>query len=318
MVYLAFLFAIAVYYYLGGERFPDYENYLTLLENDIAGAEDSKALFEWISKYSLRFIYYVCEDLKLSVDLFVGFVQLYFLICMAYIRHKKIAPDRGILYYVLIMGPLLLTTTVRATPAYVGVAYFLASNGRDKYGALFLMFIAIVSHDSALVVALLLAISWVIHEWKIFANNMGLILIAGYTISYFGADYFGGIQLLLIQLNLGDRATYFSEAAKLTLIKSIYWLFVGCVVWIYVRTHEKEWRSVFFVTSYLSFSIIFVVSNIMAMRFSSFIVGSIVLISGSIIAPSKNGLVGRYVNSFLAFSLFGMSFLDILSNTGKV
>lgn len=318
MKYLVYFLIVGFYYYLGGDRFPDYQNYMTLLQNDISGGAEGRAIAEWIPKYYLRFFYYIGGGVAESVNALVVAIQIYFLYWILLIKKRCEARDSdGILNYILVMGPLLLTTTLRATPAYLGVAYFIAAKKDRKLSAVLILLIGVLSHDSAIIIITIMYLSYLMRKATFISKWSSLIIFLSALLSLVGENYFPSLQALLFQMNLGERSSYFSDASKISILKNVYWLFVGLVVHRAMNNAKDDWRAIFFVVSYAAFSFLFIINNVVAIRFVLFLLGSIILYQGGLLFGFTASNFKRLINVGISTALFVLSFLDILSNTGR-
>lgn len=215
------------------------------------------------------------------------------------------------------MGPLLLTTTLRATPAYLGVAYFIAAKKDKKISAILILLIGILSHDSALIVLMIMYFSYLLRNASFIFKWNSLIIFTSALISLIGENYFTSLQVLFFQLDLGDRASYFSDASKISILKNFYWLFIGLVVYRAVSDKNEDWRAVFIIVSYVIFTFLFVINNVVAIRFALFLLGSIILYRGGLLFDFSSSHFKKLIDVSLSLTLFVISFMDILSNTGR-
>jgi len=316
--YFALFTLLIIYYFMGGEKFPDYENYVRITE--AIGRDDPLIKFELVPTLILTSFYSITLDPKLTVDLYIFFLHLFYIFWL-YAFHKGTAKN-GMLLFTLLVAPLALTSTIRAAFAYVAVSYYIASKGRVKnHFSLPLLLFGILSHYSSLIIIFIYLVT------KFFISNKNFNNISIFTAVCFGIflatfnirESSDIIAQALLMIDLQDRLVYVEEATSLSFLKVFYWLFIGYFV--YTVSKSKRSTSIqsnFMIGAYLVLSVLFSINSVIGIRLAVYLIGIGVLIKGNflILTETKSTNLGRF-DILLAIVFFFLSIADILSNTGK-
>lgn len=308
-----FVALVVVYYSLGGAHFPDYQNYITISEKGGYLFLENEYFFEWVSRFWLRYVGSELRNHILSVDIFVGLIQL---IYFTWLMHDS-GDERYELskfWITVFLGPLLLTTTLRGTPAYIAVFMILGSN-YSILGLFFCFMLALSFHDSALLPLLVYCLARVTTFIDYSLVRVSVLLV-GMLFIAIGSLFLQTLMPVLLSYGLGIREIYFMEPASPSAAKIVYAIFVGflCALACIMNglRNEKLW---FMVLLYFFSAILFALSSTPAIRMLLYVFGGAILLN---IQFSK-GIVFNFFNSifvqaFIAPLLIALMFWDLFRN----
>lgn len=120
LTFVYVLFCLVFFYVVGADRFPDYNNYILIAKHGgVTGEKDY--WFEWISR-SLLSADYLDDVSRLYVTSFVNQILCVFI--FLYLVNEGGSRALGVCFVVFIFYFLFLTTTIRASSAYLCIALF--------------------------------------------------------------------------------------------------------------------------------------------------------------------------------------------------
>jgi hypothetical protein len=322
-VFLNILFVaglLVVYYVMGGWSFPDYPNYVTIVNNGGYLFSKDEYMAEWVSRLFLSHGLLVFDKADRVVDAFALFVQLFYIaFCFYFGASKTTLSRRGWFFFTAVLGPLLITTALRASPAYILVAYIAASGMRLNLKFLFLAVLAVSFHDSALILVLLYALSCLIV--RIF-KFVGPTIYKTVLWCSFGLIVLSQLVALALfsvvsKLNIGIRSVYFLELPQTSLVKKIFLLVIWVVAYTTIQNSSVQSRTkVFICGSILLTALSFSLSEVVGVRFALYALGACVLAKGAFLFSGEHGSRYRQVDVVLAIAYFALVFMDILRNAG--
>ena len=221
---IAFSVILIIYYVVGGDAFPDYSNYITISEKGGYLFFENEYFFEWISRFWLANVGSAIGDHKLSIDIFAGLIQaIYFIWLMKDSGDRRY--ELAKFWITIFLGPLLITTTLRGSPAYLAIFWMVAAS-RSRLELMVAALAALGFHDSAILPIVVFVLARV---FKRFDTRPVRIFLLGTSVAVIVAGA-AVIQLavpLLLALGMGIRAVYFTELTAPSVPKIIYALFVG-------------------------------------------------------------------------------------------
>ena len=220
--FFVWLLIVLIYYTLGGQSFPDYANYITLSQNGGYLFYENEYFAEWLSRLWLANVGRLIGDHQLSVDIFSAIIQITYLIWAVngHEKNKLIAK----FWITIFLGPLLLTTTIRATVSYLCVfQVFLGELTLKRI--LFYGLVGASFHDAVLIpVAMILGM-------KIFENYLKIkmpsfLLIVSFCIIALGPYLVNFALELINSFGIGIREIYFQNYLSPSVAKYVYALFI--------------------------------------------------------------------------------------------
>ena len=169
--------SIIVFWSLGPEKFPDFNNYILLAKYNYT------YLTEVLSNKFLTSSL-LSDEATSRVIYYTIFVQIFF-ICffsMFYVLNMNYSLFAA--YFIAYYGTFLMTTAIRASLAYLLAGFLLAVYLRNKQYKLAFVSVLIASlfHDSALFVLLVLTTTFLFQKW-IYWCRSAIIFAIGLTIS---------------------------------------------------------------------------------------------------------------------------------------
>jgi hypothetical protein len=306
-----YLIIIFIYYIVGGESFPDYLNYVTISEKGGYLFFENEYFAEWISRAWLAHAGDVLSDHYLSVDLFALGIQIFYFIWLLIDKEKSIISAK--FWITVFMGPLLLTTALRATVPYLCVfQFFFGKPTRGRW--LLLGGLSVGFHDSALIPFILIAnaLLWVdvakIRKLNILLWGLSLVII------YFGS-YFVDIFISVISsIGVGIRDVYFLEYQSPSLAKFLYanlMLFLTCIT---LKTSIDSRKVLMLMSVMFVSSLLFAIASTPAIRMYIYVFGiCLVLISRSD-GFLKSVMLNRGVLTVVPPLILMLSFYDLFKN----
>lgn len=318
MFLLVVLFVLGVYYYIGGSGFPDYSNYVTLVKNGGYLRSPDEYAAEWVSRYILKNPFGFFDSAEHVVDCLALIVQFfYFAFIYVLMRDANEQQQRGWLFFTLALSPLLLTTALRAAPAYIVIAY-LASHGKLLTPRVFILsLVSIAFHDSAVVMIMLYAM--VCMFCRLFptvqAGLLRWVMIGALVLIVFSQQ----ISYLLISLmshyDFGIRSVYFQGGENASILKKIFILLIWFVSWTALFNEQSDIRTkVFLTAAVLLMAFAFSVSEVAGIRFSAYVLGAAVVSKGAFMFSGNPDSKYSQVDLLLGLVFFGLMFYDIFRN----
>jgi hypothetical protein len=274
---IAFLIILAIYYAVGGDAFPDYSNYITISEKGGYLFLEDEYFFEWISRFWLANVGSIISNHQLSVDIFAALVQLiYFGWLMHDSGDKRYELSK--FWITIFLGPLLITTTLRGSPAYLAI-FWIAAAPRTWIGAAGASLIALGFHDSALLPIVIYVLARIFS--RLDSRPMRIfLLLAGVGVIVAGAAVIQLAVPLLLQLGMGIRAVYFAEITSPSVPKMIYALFIAllCLPLCSKRMMKVE-QGFFVLAMFFASALLFALASTPAIRMLLYVFGSALILN---------------------------------------
>lgn len=307
---LAFCLIVSIYYLVGGDGFPDYQNYITLSEGGGYLFLPDEYFFEWFSRFWLAHVGAEIGDHQLSVDMFVVLIQaIYFVWLMCDSGDPKYEVAK--FWITVFLGPLLITTTLRGSPAYLAVFWMVAAN-RSSWALAMAALAALAFHDSAILPIVVLVLSRLFGRLDARPVRAAL-LVLGAVLIIIGTAFLQIAVPLLLQLGLGIRAVYLLDALAPSLPKIVYALFVGalCIPLCWRRSAQVE-QGFFVLALFTASAMLFALSSTAAIRMLLYVFGAALIL----IMKHDNGMLPRFarmtaVQAILAPPLIALMFWDL-------
>lgn len=221
--------SLLLFYFFGGGQFADYNNYLRIADGDGFAVSESDYVFEWLSRYFLS-LTGLSSSGRVAVLAFVNQV-----VCAAFFiwaaTRVRVGAIYGVLLLFCIFGFLFMTTTLRASPAYLSVSAFYIRGGRFDIGGVALLIFALAWHDSA---APILLICVAASFFSFFLKNeleesvgylflVPLVVLSVVVVLF--SDFLRAYLVLSLPLDLGARAAYFEGGGDHGLLKELFIIF---------------------------------------------------------------------------------------------
>jgi len=302
---------LIIYYALGGSRFPDYLNYITISENGGWLFKEDEYFFVWISRAWLKFLpkYF---DYVYTVDLLAAFVQLFYLIWIISGRTRNRCVAQ--FWITVFSGPLLLTTTLRGTISYLCSFMLVERSRSNRFIILLILLFGLAFHDSFIFVCIAYALS------RVFYNLIGkTALISAYILAVlivlFGFLVVQGVVPLILLLGIGIREIYFTDFAPPSAAKLGYAIFVAILVMPLIsRINEKNHKDILFLVLLFLFSaILFALSSTPAIRMLMYVTGMSFIVGFHANAYPKI-LSNQIVMMFACVPVLLLMFWDLFRN----
>ncbi len=319
LLFLLVIFTVLLIYYLiGGYGFPDYRNYIALAENNgyITSADEYAA--EWVARFFLRNGFGVADSAVGTVDFFAAFVQLFYIIfILVLMKNDDFQRQRGWLYFALALSPLLLTTALRATPAYLIVAYLCSYGKISTFRFFVLALLAISFHDSAIVMIALYVMSC------IFCNvffNVGVGFLRWVMWGVFALIVFSQqVSFLFVSLvshfDFGIRSAYIQSGESASIVKKVFLLFIWVVAYTGLFNEASSVKSkVFICASALVMALSFSLSEVAGIRFSVYVLGAAVVAKGAFLFSGNEDSKFKQLDIIFGFMYFVVMFYDVFRN----
>lgn len=312
---IVYILIISFYYVLGGKSFPDYENYITISEKGGYLFSPDEYFTEWGSRWWLKNIGQVIGNHQISIDILVLFIQIYYLVWLLNNKDEKI--DIAKLWITIFLGPLLLTTTIRATPVYL-LVYTLAASRVSIIKLLMMFLFGLLFHDTALLAFFVYFMAYLIE--KNFKKSIDFLMVSVWVFSIF-MIVFGNLMtenfiLILKSLNIGVRDVYLKSIDSPSLLKIAYALFIAALSIPSINRKEKTLEDLFLIGLLFLGAITFAVSSTAAIRIFIFAFGV------ALIQLIKNSTELRMfvATSSFSYALFfplitSLMFWDLFRNT---
>lgn len=320
--FFVILMLLCFYYFLGGDSFPDYSNYVAIAENGGYLFVEDEFVAEWISRAFLKYGPKWFESAVIAVDIFAFLIQFFF-VSFVFFSGDKISQrfHRGWFFYSLALAPLLITTALRASPAYLIFAYVGASDIKLSKKTILLGLLAISFHDSALIMALLYILVCFIGTFFKFVRNayiLKILVCMLVPIIIFPGQVVGIIGLLLSQFNLGIRAIYLTSAPDPSILKIFFMLLVWWVSFGAVFSSEIDSKVRLFIFASLFIAVLaFAINEVAGIRLSLYALGSAILAKGAFFSTGNKKDKFLLLDMVLMMFYFSFMVFDVLRHTGR-
>lgn len=299
-----FTITIVIYYYIGPSNFPDYNNYIEIASGiGIEGARIS----EWIPFAWFSIINSLTHDPKLSVDLWVA--MLHICVFSLIINNKDRSESNALLWIFFILGPLLLTTTVRASFAYF-LSFLLYISRRDGMIKKLSISLAMISfHDSSILILIVFLLNEFFTSIK---NKLLLVILSSVAIMgalLIGRDYLNDVeklnQLSVIALYLG------ASASQWTLAKNMYMMANICLAMYVVKYCCNDY---FIVLLTLAVTVAYLIAPVAGIRFVHYLTMLIIyeLSKNDLLIPSAWTARKFGAIAILGFPLYFINYNEVL------
>lgn len=315
---LVVLFVLVVYYSVGGYGFPDYSNYVTLVRNGGFLRSPDEYAAEWLSRLILRNPFGLFDSAESVVDCLALIVQFFYIAFIyALMQDQDEQYQRGWLFFTLALSPLLLTTALRAAPAYIVIAY-LASYGKvlsPKF--LILSLLAIAFHDSAIVMILLYVTTVVFCDFfpKVQVNLLRWVMIGALLLILLSQQISFLLVSLMSHFEFGIRSVYFQGGVNASILKKIFMVFVWFVSWTALFNERSAIKTkVFLATAAFLMACAFAISEVAGIRFSAYVLGVAVVSKGAFLLSGNSEDKYSRADMLIGFAFFGFMFFDIFRN----
>ncbi len=319
LLFLVVVFLVlAVYYFIGGYGFPDYRNYITLAENNGYISSPDEYAAEWISRFFLRNGFGILDSAVEVVDFFAVFIQVFYVSFILFLmKDKDILHQRGWLFFTLALSPLLLTTALRAAPAYIIIAY-LAYYGRvATLRFLLLSLLAISFHDSAILMVVLFAMSCAFCGVfkRVNTSFLRKVMWVSVILIVFSQQFSLLFISFISNFDFGIRAAYFQTPESASLVKKIFILFAWYIAYTSLFNKSCEIRTkVFICAATLLMALSFSISEVAGIRIAGYVIGVAVVSKGAFLLSGNEGDKLRQVDLLCGFMYFTVMFYDIFRN----
>ncbi|QXH38257.1 EpsG family protein [Pseudomonas sessilinigenes] len=276
---------------------------------------------EWISRLFLGHGLQVFDSADRVVDAFALFVQIFYVaFCFYFGANKTMLSRRGWFFFTAALGPLLITTALRASPAYILVAYIAASGMRFNLKFLFLALLAVSFHDSALILVVLYSFSCLISRvFKAFSPIVYKITLwFSFCLIVFSQFITLALFSVVSKLNIGIRSVYFLELPQTSIVKKAFLIFIWVIAYTTIQNSNVQSRSKIFICgSVMLTALSFSLSEVVGIRFALYVLGACLLAKGAFLFSGEHRSRFRQVDVMLAIAYFALVFMDILRNTGE-
>ncbi len=330
---LGFLFLAVIttlYYGLGAEQFPDYDNYITIANNNGWLFNEDEYLFEWISRALLTLPMSLGLQPRTAVDLLALINQI---VCLGYFGWLLISQDRarvfGATLLIALVGVLLITTTLRASTAYLALSLFVLRGMRlDVFGGLLLL-LGLAWHDSfavPLALVLLAHLSLQLQDaitvqkpatgrLKASSALECLAVVIAFAVLLLAAPLRDAI-LAALNIDPGIRSVYLDSDGSHSLIKLAYCgiCLLMCLATVCDPQIPRPVRR-FSALLALAVSFTYLVSGVVAVRLAVFAFCALVPFRGVFVLNAERSDVARVVLLLLTPVLLWLSVADILGQT---
>lgn len=270
LIFIQIIIILMVYYIVGGESFPDYLNYITISENGGWLFDEREYFFEWFSRGWLKYMPEIVSH-KIAVDFFAAFIQLAYIIWVLMARERKSLTSR---YWITAFsGPLFLTTTLRGSISYLA-AFLLVENRNYSKSVVGLILISgLAFHDSFALIVIAYIFSRLSYKF-ISRKVIAVVYFSSFLLAMFGSSIVQGIAPLILLLGIGIRDVYFLDVSDASLLKIMYAIFVGTLIFPLVRVAKSEDENlIFLVMIYFLSCGLFAISSTPAIRMLLYVSG---------------------------------------------
>lgn len=321
LLLFSILGALVIFYAVGIDSFPDYENYFFIAEGKAGLGSESNYLFEWFSRLILEL-----ESVEPSarVDLLAVLNQIgcliYFLWIASQSREERVF---GGLFLFSLLGFMFVTTTLRASVAYLCVSAFFLRGGKfDIWGSILLL-ISLAWHDSAAPVVAMCISAFLISKLfdsggsiqsKLLSSGQKILILVSATIIV-TSDFVRPLISSLIVFELGARTAYFDGDGAYNLFKTLFVLLGVLNCFIFASdVRQSIFSRTFFSLLSLLVALFYVVNATMAVRFTFFVFAISLPLRGVVLFGLEKKPEIRLVSLLISPIIFYLSILYIFSN----
>lgn len=315
------LATIVVFYVAGIGSFPDYDNYLKIADGAELFVSEHDYMFEWFSRYLLDL-----EGVSATQKVFVLAIvnQFVCVVFFAWVGLKRL-PEQvyGALFLFCMFGFLFMTTTLRASAAYLCISAFFLRNARFDYLGIALLVISMAWHDSAAPVVVIIILSILLDKicfrYKIKERVLSrffvfLILSSGALVLL--AGLLRPLIPTLIGFDLGARTAYFEGDGGYSISKSLFIIFSIICSYCFIADLQQTRISIFFIALMVLVLALFnLLNGIVAVRFSFFIFAVMLPLRGVFISGVEKNLQFRISSIVISPIVMYLSVLYTFSNT---
>lgn len=312
---------IVVFYVVGIGSFPDYENYLKIADGVESFVSGHDYMFEWFSRYLLGL-----EGLSAPQKVFVlsAVNQFVCVVFFAWVGLKRL-PDRvcGVLFLFCMFGFLFMTTTLRASAAYICISAYFLRNARSDYFGVALLVVSIAWHDSAAPVVAIVVLSILLDKlcfrYKIKERVLSgffvfLILLSGSLV--LSAVVLRPLIPALIGFDFGARAAYFEGDGGYSISKLMFIIFsIICSCFFAIDVRQRRISRLFVALMALVLALSNLLNGIMAVRFSFFVFAVMLPLRGVFISGIERELPFRISAIIISPVFMYLTVLYTFSNT---
>lgn len=320
-VYLNFFFVLVlliVYYFMGGWSFPDYPNYVTIVNNGGYLFNKDEYMAEWVSRFFLSHGLIFFDSAEHVVDFFALIIQVFYILFVFYFGVVKDGISRrGWFFFTAVLGPLLITTALRASPAYILVAYVAATGGRLNLKFVVLSILAVSFHDSAIILVFVYAISCLVARMfrSVGPAFYQLLMWCSFALILLSQQVAFVLFSMVSKLNIGIRSVYFQELPEASIVKKVFIVVVWVVAYTAIKNVTVNARTKIFVCgSMLLTAFSFSLNEVVGVRFSLYVLGSCVLAKGAFLFSGQPNSRYRQIDIVFAIAYFCLVFMDLLRN----
>lgn len=317
-----FVFVTLVIFYKEGiDQFPDYSNYLTIAENKTGFVTERDYVFEWFSRLILGL---ADIDSTERVELLATLNQLG---CLIYFFWAASRAREDIVFGSLILFSLLgfmfMTTTLRASIAYLCVSAFFLRDGKFDLPGLGLLLMSLAWHDSAAPVVLMCITALVLSntfvsrtalQAEILSRGQKILVVVSLLI-VLTSDLVRPALLSLSLFDLGARMAYFDGDGAYNIFKTIFVLIGILSCLFFVSDAQQNTLSRTFISLLAVIAALFYVANgTMAVRFIFFIFSVSIPLRGVVLFGVEKRPEVRLAALLILPVIFYLSILYIFSN----
>jgi|GEM_PF-4126249 len=315
------LATVAIFYVAGIDSFPDYQNYLNIADGAELFVSEHDYMFEWFSRYLLGL-----EGVSATQKVFVLATvnQFVCVVFFAWVGLKRL-PDQvyGALFLFCMFGFLFMTTTLRASAAYLCISAFFLRNARFDYLGVALLVISMAWHDSAAPVIVIIVLSILLDKtcfrYKIKERILSiffvfLILSSGSLVLF--AELLRPLIPKLIGFDIGARAAYFEGDGGYGISKLLFIIFsIICCHHFIADLRQTRISRFFIALMALVLALFNLLNGIVAVRFSFFIFAVMLPLRGVFISGVERKLQFRISSIVISPIVMYLSVLYTFSNT---
>lgn len=312
---------LSVFYLVGISRFPDYENYLRLAKGIGFLVSEHDYLFEWLSRFILGFS--GISDTN-KVELLAVLNQIVCVVFFVWIGLKS-RSDRvyGALFVFCLFGFLFMTTTLRASSAYLCISAFFLRGARFDFPGVGLLVFSMAWHDSAVPVVFICfvaqGLSYCTFRYRIREQVLSWILrciVIGSGAIVLSTKLLHPLfSNLMSRLDLGVRAAYLGDGAY-SLSKLLFVLFGIFICFNFVSDTRQSLSSRLFISLMsMVVGLSHMLSGVVSVRFAIYIFLVILPLRGIFVFEFERKLEVRILALMISPLVFYLSTLYVFSNT---
>lgn len=314
--------SIFIFYILGGHYFPDYENYILLASNDGWLFSENEYMFEWLSRGILRLAIRTGLSAEYAVIVLTIINQIictWFFIYLITHKNRKINFG-GVLLFSLI-GFLLITTTLRASPAYLALTLLALREFRFNLTNTLIMLFGLAWHDTFIIPIIIITASIIttkitsINYYLKAINFDKLIVYISIAILFF-TEQLRDLLLSIFGVEAGIRAIYFEGDGAHSIAKLIYCAMALLICKLSQIDNDLSERLQRF-AALLGFSIAitYLISGTAAVRLSMYAFCTFIPLRGIYFFDYENKKYIRLIQFTTLPLLFGFNIFETLRQT---